>query len=230
MGGDVMPKALVLLSGGLDSTTCATLAVRDFGAENVHGVSFGYGQKHYVRETRASIMVAEKLGLASWDRVHIPNVFAGSGSTLIDRNLETPEVSYDEIKGVSPTYVPFRNGILASYATAIALTKACDFVYFGAHSEDAANWAYPDCTPEFIGAMAAAVYVGSYHRVRLITPLQWMDKKGVVQLGLNLNAPYQLTWSCYNDGTIACGVCPTCRSRREAFAFWSVEDPVPYAE
>ena len=89
---------------------------------------------------------------------------------------------------------------------------------------------YPDCTPEFIGAMAAAVYVGTYHKVRLLTPLQWMDKKEVVLTGMHLEAPYELTWSCYNGAEVACGVCPTCRSRRESFALNGYKDPVPYAD
>jgi len=222
-------KALILLSGGIDSATCASLAVRDHGAKNVHAVSFIYGQKHD-KEVAAAYRVSKALELSSWRQIHLPNEFRGSGSTLIDEDKDNPECSYDEIEGVSPTYVPFRNGILTSYAAAVALTSECDLIYFGAHSEDASNWAYPDCTPEFIGAMSSAIYVGTYHKVRLITPLQWMDKKAVVQTGLYLGTPYHLTWSCYNGEELACGVCPTCRSRREAFAFWGSKDPLDYAD
>jgi 7-cyano-7-deazaguanine synthase len=221
-----MTKALVLLSGGIDSTTCAAIAFEEH--DEVQGVSFIYGQKHD-REVWAAREVAEHYDMKH-EIIQLPNVFKGSGSTLIDVDKPNPECSYDEITGVSPTYVPFRNGILTSYAAAVALTKQCDFVYFGAHSEDAANWAYPDCTPEFIGAMAAAIYVGTYHKVRLLTPLQWMDKKDVVLTGMHLEAPYELTWSCYNGTEVACGVCPTCRSRREAFTLNGYKDPVPYAD
>jgi 7-cyano-7-deazaguanine synthase len=216
------------LSGGLDSTTCAAIATRDHGFGNVHGVSFIYGQKHD-KEVVAAANVAEYFRMPH-EVIQLPNVFKGSGSTLIDADKDNPECSYDEIEGISPTYVPFRNGILVSYAAAVALTKGCDLVYFGAHSEDAANWAYPDCTPEFIGTMAAALYVGTYHKVRLIAPLQWMDKRDVVQVGLNLNAPYNMTWSCYNGRELACGVCPTCISRREAFTYWGSKDPIQYAD
>jgi len=223
-----MPTALVLLSGGIDSTTCVALAHKAFGSGNVKGVSFIYGQKHD-REVFAAHAVADFYHMPH-EIIDLPNVFEGSGSTLIDHDRATPECSYDEIEGVSPTYVPFRNGILTSYAAAVALTQACDFVYFGAHSEDAAGWAYPDCTPEFIGSMASAIYVGTYHKVRLLTPLQWMDKKGVIKLGLELGAPYQLTWSCYDGKEVACGVCPTCRSRRDAFRACGTEDRILYAD
>jgi len=226
--GLVMSKALILLSGGLDSTTCAAIAVEELGQSHVRGVSFVYGQKHD-KEVESAGAVAEFYNMRH-EIIQLPNVFEGFGSTLIDGGLSNPTVPYDELEGVSPTYVPFRNGILASYAAAVALTRGTDYVYFGAHAEDAANWAYPDCTPEFIGNMASAIYVGTYFKVRLVTPLQWMDKKDVVQRGLYLDAPYHLTWSCYNGGEVACGVCPTCRSRRGAFKHWSARDPIPYAD
>ena len=223
-----MSKVVVLLSGGLDSTTCAAIAVEEFGEAFVQGVSFVYGQKHE-QEVESAANVAAWYNFPH-EIIELPNVFEGFGSTLIDANKSNPVGTYDDITGVSPTYVPFRNGILISYAAAIGLTKEVDLIYFGAHSEDAANWAYPDCTPEFIGSMASAIYVGTYHKLRLVTPLQWMDKKDVVQVGLYLDAPYHLTTSCYNGGEVACGRCPTCRSRRAAFAYWSARDPIPYAD
>jgi len=221
-----MTTALVLLSGGLDSTTCAAIARE--AHDHTIGVSFVYGQKHD-KEVWAARAVAEYYNMPH-EIIQLPNVFKGSGSTLIDPGLPNPTCSYDELEGVSPTYVPFRNGILTSYAAAVALTRGADFIYFGAHAEDGENWAYPDCTPEFIGSMAAAIYVGTYHKVRLLTPLQWMAKRDVVGTGKDLNAPYWLTWSCYNGGEVACGVCPTCRSRREAFTYWNLKDPVCYAD
>jgi len=223
-----MSKVLVLLSGGLDSTTCAAIAVEEFGEAFVRGISFVYGQKH-VKEIESAKAVAEYYNFPH-EVIELPNVFEGFGSTLIDTGLSNPEVPYSELEGVSPTYVPFRNGILTSYAAAVALTRGSDLVYFGAHSEDAENFAYPDCTPEFIGSMASAIFVGTYFKVRLVTPLQWMDKKDVVQRGLYLDAPYHLTTSCYNGKELACGRCPTCRSRRAAFAHWSARDPTLYAD
>ena len=132
-----MNRALVLLSGGIDSTTCAAIAFEEHDV--VQGVSFVYGQKHD-KEVLAAKAVAKHYDMKH-EIIQLPNVFKGSGSSLIDVDKPSLECSYDEITGVSPTYVPFRNGILTSYAAAIALTQKCAFIYFGAHSEDAANWA-----------------------------------------------------------------------------------------
>ncbi|MCA1799899.1 MAG: 7-cyano-7-deazaguanine synthase, partial [Actinobacteria bacterium] len=134
-----------------------------------------------------------------------------------------------DVDQVSPTYVPFRNGNLLSAAAAIALGVGASRIYYGAHSEDARNWAYPDCTPEFNGAMANAIYVGTYHKVRLITPLQNLNKRGVIDLAAHIDAPLELTWSCYQGGEIACGECPTCTGRIKAFMAEGFIDPVPYA-
>ncbi|MGO8685037.1 MAG: 7-cyano-7-deazaguanine synthase QueC [Thermoleophilia bacterium] len=219
-------KAVVLLSGGLDSTLCATMAEREFH-EGALALTILYGQKHE-REVGAAERVAAHL--------HMPHetvqleacLFAGGGSALIDPGEEVPSIGYDEIAGVSPLYVPFRNGIFLSMATAFALKHDASYVYFGAHAEDAQRWAYPDCTPEFIGAMANAIYVGTYHKVRLLTPLQWMDKKEIVHAGQLIGSPVHLTWSCYRGGEVACGACPTCRSRLAAFQANGMEDPIAY--
>src|SRR5262245_37582362 len=143
--------AVVLLSGGVDSTTCLALAVRDSGSSEVHTLSASYGQKHNAELDHAAAVAAH------YDVPHrileLPQLFAGSTSTLIVGGADTPEVSYEDLdEGVSPAYVPFRNGIFLSMATAVALQVGAEYVYFGAHSEDAQRWAYPDCTPEFIGS------------------------------------------------------------------------------
>jgi 7-cyano-7-deazaguanine synthase len=149
---------------------------------------------------------------------------------------------------VSPTYVPFRNGTMLAAIAAYAqqwVNKFLDTlekdkahfdspedlaaIYYGAHSEDAANWAYPDCTPEFNGAMANAIYIGTYRQIRLVTPLQWLTKEEVVRLGTRLGVPWENTWSCYKGELHHCGVCPTCRSRRQAFTAAGVVDPTYYA-
>ena len=155
---------------------------------------------------------------------------AQPASMLTERSAEIPDISYDDIEGVSPTYVHFRNGQLISAITAYASAdKEAEVIYFGAHSEDAANWAYPDCTPEFIGAMANAVFIGTYKQLRLIAPLTYLDKAGVVRLGTELGVPFANTWSCYKGEAEHCGICPTCRSRREAFIKADIEDPTIYA-
>lgn len=222
-------KAVVLSSGGLDSSVCMRLA--DMQHSEVISVSFKYGQKH-TTELDHAIMVADYYE-AQNIQIRLPEIFAGTESTLIEANeLEMPEMSYEEIDetyGVSPTYVPFRNANLLSMATAVALVEGASEVWAGMHAEDAHNWAYPDCTPEFLGAMAGAIYVGSYHQVRLITPLQWLTKADVVALGHSLDVPFELTMSCYEGTVPACGTCPTCVGRINAFRANDLVDPIEYA-
>lgn len=221
--------SVVLLSGGIDSTTCLGLAVAESSPEEVLALSASYGQKHSA-ELQHAARVAAHYGVEH-RILDIPRLFGASSSTLIEGGADIPAVSYEELdEGVSPAYVPFRNGVFLSMATAVALESEAGFVYFGAHSEDAQRWAYPDCTPEFIGSMASAMYVGSYMKVRLISPLQWSTKADVIRVGAAIGAPYHLTMSCYNGVEPACGECPTCRSRREAFQANGLTDPIEYAK
>lgn len=233
-------RAYVLLSGGIDSTTCLYLAEKQYG--EAVGLSVFYGQRHRkeIDHARAS---CDKIG-AEHAVLDISAVMPRT--MLTDREAAIPEVSYAEISGVSPTYVPFRNGLLLSAATAHVVGEreaakkkqiAEDAtsimlewgLYFGAHAEDAQNWAYPDCTPEFIGAMANAIYIGTYREVRLHTPLEWLDKAAIIRLGQELGVDWSLTWSCYAGGEHHCGVCPTCRARRRGFEDAGVKDPTVYA-
>lgn len=236
-------RSMVLLSGGIDSTTClaAAHAYHQKNGGSVEAISIDYGQRH-VKETACAKAVCEHYNV----KHTILNVHDALGrSMLTDPTEEVPDVSYDEIKGISPTYVPFRNGFMLSRLTAYAqlyvnrvahvtgLTEKPpqDLVtlYFGAHSEDARNWAYPDCTPEFIGAMANAIYVGTYGSVRLSAPLSYLTKDQIIAWGAKLGAPYHLTWSCYKGNDDHCGVCPTCRSRKASFEIAGIPDPTIYA-
>lgn len=222
-------SAVVLLSGGLDSTTCMAIANEEH--DRLYAISFAYGQKHTAELEHAG-QVARLYG-ADHAIVDLPKIFGGTESVLIAENkLDMPKMSYADIEesyGVSPTYVPFRNANLLSMATAYALTVGASWVYAGMHGEDAHNWAYPDCTPEFLGAMAGAIYVGSYHKVRLVTPLMHMTKADVVHMGFKLEAPFELTLSCYEGTEPACGVCPTCVGRIKAFIQNGLVDPIEYA-
>lgn len=222
-----MSKAVVLLSGGLDSATLLALAMQE--NSEVLALSCSYGQKHSI-ELDCAHDIAWEYNV-HWRLVELPRVFGGAGSTLIDPDLSQPHLTYTEIhksQGPSPTVVPFRNANLISVATAVAVTEKAQYVYIATHSEDAHNWAYPDCTPEFLGAMANAIYVGTYGEVRLSFPFAWMMKKDIVALGAKLEVPYSLTHSCY-DGTVpACGLCPTCVERVGAFKVNNLIDPLSY--
>lgn len=224
------PSAVVLMSGGLDSTVCTMIAAETYGAINVAGISFRYGQKH-TKEVDAARKISDHLGLnRHWIADLNTFLFQGGKSALIpDDRIDMPHMTYEEIaksQGVSPTYVPFRNGNLLSAAAAYALSIGAEVLYFGAHAEDARGWAYPDCTPEFIGAMANAIYIGTYHKVRLVSPLMWMNKIEIVQYGHELGTPFGLTWSCYEGQDEPCGKCPTCIARAHAFEALDLVDPV----
>lgn len=225
-------KAIVSLSGGLDSTVCAAMAVMQYGSPQVMAVSFDYGQRHKA-ELEHAAAVAERLSIRHRILTLDPSIFMGAGSALIPSdNVEMPHMTYEEMasaEGVSPTYVPFRNGIFLSLATAQALIHDAEYVYAGMHAEDARNWAYPDCTPEFLGTQGAAIYVGTYHKVRLVAPLMWDMKFDVVRKGIENGAPFELTMSCYEGTEPACGVCPTCTERLMAFQMNHIADPIAYA-
>lgn len=225
-------KALVVLSGGLDSGVALAEAIEQHGASEVQAVSFEYGQKH-TQELFSAKDLTTYYSI-DWEMIQLPKIFDGSGSVLImENNLDMPESSYEEIAesdGISPTYVPFRNANFLSMATAYGMTVTDEEfeVWAGMHSEDAHNWAYPDCTPEFLGAMSNAMFIGSYMKVRLVTPHQWRTKAEIVRRGMELGAPMYLTYSCYNGEPLSCGTCPTCIGRIQAFARNGITDSAPY--
>lgn len=223
-------KALVLFSGGLDSTTCLALAVNKYGAENVIALSIYYGQKHD-KEIRAAQKLADYYGV-EWKTLDLTKIFADSNCSLLAQSdMEIPQTAYaDQLaetggKPVS-TYVPFRNGLFLSSAASIALSNDCGVIYYGAHSDDAAGNAYPDCSTEFNDAMNRAIYLGSGDQLHIEAPFVELTKADVVKLGLELKVPYELTWSCYEGHDKPCGVCGTCRDRLAAFAANNAVDPL----
>lgn len=224
-----MSSVLVSLSGGVDSTTtlaiAKTLVKKEMG-DKLGAISFDYGQRHK-KELELAAKIADYMG-ADHYVMQMPS--SHLVSALTDPSIDIPKVGYDQIEGMSPAYVPFRNGTMLSLMTGYAVSKGYDIIMAGPHAEDAENWAYADCTLEFTGVMAAAIYVGTYQKVRLITPLLTLSKAEVVQKGAILGAPLHLTWSCYMGGENHCGVCPTCRARKEAFIKAGVFDPTIYAE
>ena len=222
-------RALVLSSGGVDSTTCVGMAIEKYGKENVVTLSMSYGQKHS-KEIKAAKDVADYYGLEHLS-LDLSRIFEYSDCSLLSHSSqEIPTDSYSEQlkqtdgKPVS-TYVPFRNGLFLSTAASIALSKDCQVIYYGAHSDDAAGSAYPDCSEVFNKAMSEAIYEGSGRQLHIEAPLVSWTKAQVVKEGLRLGVPYELTWSCYEGKEKPCGVCGTCIDRAKAFAQNGVKDP-----
>lgn len=222
-------KALVLFSGGVDSTTCLGMAIEKYGVENVCALSVSYGQKH-TKEIESSDKIAAYYGVEHI-YLDLAKIFEYSDCSLLSHSdAEIPEESYasqlekTDGKPVS-TYVPFRNGLFLSSAASIAISKGCDVIYYGAHSDDAAGNAYPDCSDAFNNAMSDAIYIGSGEQLRIEAPFVKWTKADVVKKGLELKVPYEYTWSCYEGGDKPCGKCGTCIDRAKAFETNGVKDP-----
>ncbi len=227
-------KALVLFSGGVDSTTCLGIAVNKYGADEVLALSLYYGQKHS-RELEAARKIAARYGVKHKE-LDLALIFADSDCSLLSGSTEDiPKESYAEQlkktdgKPVS-TYVPFRNGLFLASAASIALSNGCTEIYYGAHSDDAAGNAYPDCSSDFNDAINRAIYLGSGEELRVVAPFIGMNKAQVIAEGLKLNVSYELTWSCYEGGDKPCGSCGTCRDRIAAFRANGMDDPAMKGE
>jgi len=219
-------SAVLLLSGGLDSGTLLTKLYHE--SIDVIPLSIDYGQRHRGAEGEAAQHLSDFFRVPL-KTLSLEDVFSFIPMGALLSTTPMPHLSYQELAeevGPSPTYVPFRNAVLISAAVSIALQIEADSVYIATHAEDARNWAYPDCTPEFNGSMAAAVYVGTYSKARLFTPFQWMMKRDIVKLGHELNAPFHLMWSCYEGDLTPCRKCPTCIERAEAFRANGLKDPM----
>lgn len=218
------PISIVLiLSGGLDSTVLLH-HLRAEGHE-VQALSFNYGQRHS-RELEHAQRICQITGTRhqTVDLRGLAPMFARSG--LVDRSIPIPHGGYDQ-DNMRVTVVPNRNMIMLSVAVAWAITLRADAVAFAAHH--GYHTLYPDCTPEFIEALANAVHRADEHKVDLIAPFVRWTKAEIVRRGAELAVPFALTWSCYEGGEMHCGRCGTCSERREAFALASVLDPTGYA-
>ena len=223
-------KALVLSSGGVDSTTALGLAVKKYGKENVIALSVSYGQKH-TKEIESAKKVASFYGIEQLF-MDLSKIFQYSNCSLLQQSTDNiPEESYSEqikkTNGNKPvnTYVPFRNGLFLSAAASIALSKDCSVIYYGAHADDAAGFAYPDCSPVFNKAMNEAIYEGSGHQLKIEAPFVNINKAEVIKIGLEIGVPYELTWSCYEGHDKPCGKCGTCIDRANAFKANGIDDP-----
>lgn len=225
-------KALVLFSGGLDSSVCLGMAVKKYGAGEVLALSVYYGQKHK-KEMAASEQVAAYYGVKRIT-LDLGEIFKDSTCTLLEGAAEEiPHEEYSEqLKKTDGqpvnTYVPYRNGLFLSSAAAIALSHGCKEIYYGAHADDAAGNAYPDTSIAFNKAISDAIYIGSGNELTVVAPFIDKPKAEVVRTGMKIGVPFELTWSCYEGHEKACGVCGTCRDRLAAFAANGLQDPVEY--
>ena len=217
------PCAVVLLSGGMDSCVCAALAVRDYNAAAVH---VSYGQRTEERERQSFLAICERLGIHDKLVVRNEALRAIGGSALTDEGIAVPQ-SAAVGEGIPVTYVPFRNAHFLAVAVSWAEVLGAEKVYIGAVEPDSSG--YPDCRPAYYKAYNEVVQTGTKDgRIEVVTPLIAMRKAEIVRLGLELGAPFDLTWSCYSQKDKACGVCDSCVLRLRAFQDAGAEDPIPY--
>ena len=225
MAKEATSRAVVLLSGGMDSSVCAALAVRDFDAAAVH---IGYGQRTEERERRAFLAICDRLGIHDKLVVRNEALRAIGGSALTDPEIAVPESAAIGHQ-IPVTYVPFRNAHFLSVAVSWAEVQGAEKVYIGAVEQDSSG--YPDCRPAYYRAFNEVVKTGTKNgRIEIVTPLIGLRKSEIVRLGLELGAPFDLTWSCYSREDRACGVCDSCVLRLRAFREAGVADPIPYCE
>jgi len=217
-------RAVVLLSGGMDSCVCAALASRDFEAAAVH---VSYGQRTEERERQSFLAICERLKIHDKLMVRNEALRAIGGSALTNQGIDVPAAA-GLGHGVPVTYVPFRNAHFLAVAVSWAEVLGAEKVYIGAVEPDSSG--YPDCRPAYYEAFNQVVKLGTKEgRIEIVTPLIAMRKAEIVRLGLELGAPLDLTWSCYSREDAACGVCDSCALRLRAFEAAGCKDPIPYA-
>ncbi len=220
--------SVVLLSGGMDSCVCATLAARETEAAAVH---VSYGQRTEKRERESFFGICDRLGITKRLIVRNEALRAIGGSALTDTSISVPESSdggtASSVAEIPVTYVPFRNAHFLSVAVSWAEVLGAKKVFIGAVEPDSSG--YPDCRPAYYQAFNQVVKTGTKDGdIEVVTPLIAMRKAEIVKLGLEVGAPFDLTWSCYSREDVACGVCDSCRLRLNAFAEAGAEDPISY--
>jgi 7-cyano-7-deazaguanine synthase len=227
-------KAVVLLSGGMDSCVCAAIAKDWHGAENVALLHAMYGQRTEKREHQAFDEIADYLGVRERLVVKLDHFRAIGGSALTDKRIHVPENELDSGSAggsaIPVTYVPFRNAHFLSVGVSWAEAIGAMAIYIGAVAEDSSG--YPDCRPEYYRVFQELIRVGTKPetRIEMVTPVIAMKKSEIIRRGRELGAPLHLTWSCYQGEDLACGKCDSCLLRLRAFAEAGLDDPIPYRE
>jgi 7-cyano-7-deazaguanine synthase len=227
-------KAVVLLSGGMDSCVCAAIARERHGAGNIALLHAGYGQRTERRERRAFDDIAEFYGVRERLAVQLDHFRSIGGSALTDTKIAVPE---NELGAKAPhgnsipvTYVPFRNAHFLSAAVSWGEAIGAGAIYIGAVAEDSSG--YPDCRPEYYRVFQELIRVGTRPEthIEIVTPVIALKKSEIIRKGIELRAPLHLTWSCYQNEEAACGACDSCLLRLRAFAEAGVPDPIPYRQ
>lgn len=214
------------MSGGMDSTLCATLALKE-GYEVV-ALHFDYNQRTMKREKRAFNEVCDFLGIKNRLNLDVNFIAKIGANALTDRTLDIPKDGLSD--EVPKTYVPFRNGIFISIAAALAEKEGADALFIGVVEDDSSG--YPDCRSDFIKAIERAINLGTKDETKLEIkmPLVGLSKAQIVAKSLEFNSPLHLTWSCYESDDEACGLCDSCRLRLRGFELAKAKDPIKYAK
>jgi len=221
-------KAVVVLSGGMDSATALYQAIKD-GFE-IYAISFDYGQKHR-KELDFAKKLTEKVGAKEHHVVDLTNITSLISNSSLTSDQEVPEGHYAQ-ENMKSTVVPNRNMIMSSIAAGYAVNIGAKAIYLGVHSGD--HFIYPDCRPQFIRALELAIYLGNEgfcdKELQVITPFMYLTKAQLAMRGAQLGVPYELTWSCYKGQDKHCGKCGTCVERKEAFELANIKDPTQYEQ
>jgi 7-cyano-7-deazaguanine synthase len=225
-------RAVVLLSGGMDSCVCAAFACNQHGAANVALLHASYGQRTETHEARSFREIADFLDIEQRLMVKLDHFRAIGGSALTDTDIAVPEnelgATPEHGSEIPVTYVPFRNAHFLSVGVSWAEAIGAGAIYIGAVAEDSSG--YPDCRPEYYKVFQELIRVGTRPetRIEIVTPVIALKKSEIIRKGIELGAPLHLTWSCYQNDQEACGVCDSCLLRLRAFSEAGIPDPIPY--
>ncbi|MFC2154054.1 7-cyano-7-deazaguanine synthase QueC [Candidatus Altiarchaeota archaeon] len=227
MGGESKGlKAVCLVSGGMDSCVCAAIAAKE--CDELYFLHLNYGHRTEERERKAFHDLAEYFEVSGVLEVDVSFLRKIGGSSLTDKGIDVPEADLSR-EEIPPTYVPFRNANILSIATSWAEVVGAGRIYFGAVEEDSSG--YPDCRESFVSSFQQTIDEGTKPetKIEIVAPLIHLSKKEIVLKGKELNAPFELTWSCYqSNGPKACGICDSCALRKKGFKEAGSVDPVEY--